>query len=212
MPQSATNAAARDAALSAHLQDADAVDKIIAFETMLKRWNRHCNLVSRGDVRRLRERHVLDSLALLPWWQGTLADVGSGGGFPGLPLAIARPRRDVLLIERSQRKCLFLRQAVIELALPNVEVAMADAARYQPRALFGTVVARAVAPPARAWRVLRRLVAPDGAVLFQSREALAEAQFDGGTIHHAERSGVGWVTVVGVASESDGRESACRAG
>lgn len=203
-----------DAALLAHLEDADALEKITAFEALLKRWNGRCNLVSRGDLQRVRERHVLDSLALLPWWRGALADVGSGGGFPGLPLAIARPRCAVVLIERSERKCLFLRQAVIDLALPNVEVAQADAARYRPEALFGTAVARAVAPPAEAWRLLRRLVGGDGAVLLQSGQALSERHFDGGTIRHAERRGIGWVTVVEKRAENepDGRESACRDG
>lgn len=205
--------AERDAA-SAHLDDADALEKITAFEALLKRWNGRCNLVSRGDLQRLRERHVLDSLALLPWWRGALVDVGSGGGFPGLPLAIARPQRTVLLMDRSERKCLFLRQAVIELELPNVEVTQADAARYCPQVPFGTAVARAVAPPAQAWRLLRRLIAGDGAALLQSRQALAERHFDGGRIRHAEQSGVGWVTVVAkrLESEPDGQESVCRGG
>ena len=190
----------------------EALDKLDAFEALLRRWNRHCGLVSRGDLPRLRERHVLDSLALLPWWQGRLADVGSGGGFPGLPLALVRPESQVVLIERSVRKCLFLRQAVIELALANVAVVNADAARYRPSAPFATAVARAVAPPAQAWRLLRPLLAPDGTALLQSRAPLAETTFEGGTIHDARQLGAGWVTAVRVHRAGDRRGSECHGG
>lgn len=193
-------------------QPTEAFDKLDAFEAMLRRWNRRCNLVSRGDLPRLRERHVLDSLALLPWWRGRLVDVGSGGGFPGLPLALACPRRQVVLIERSVRKCIFLRQAVIELALTNVVVVNAEAGRYRPSEPFVTAVARAVAPPAKAWRLLRPLLAPAGMGLFQSRVPLAEAIFEGGTIHEARRQGAGWVTAVRIEGAPDRRESECHDG
>ena len=190
----------------------EALDKLDAFEALLKRWNKRCNLVSRGDLPRLRERHMLDSLALLPWCEGPLADIGSGGGFPGLPLAIACPQRRVVLIERSLRKCLFLRQAVIELALANVEVVNADAGRYQPSQRFSTAVARAVAPPAKAWRLLRPLLRPSGTALLQSRIPLAETVFEGGTIHDARQQGAGWVTAVRVQDARDRRESGCHGG
>lgn len=171
--------------------------KLAAFEALVRRWNPRHGLVSRRDAGRLRERHTLDSLTLLPWWSGSLADVGSGAGFPGVPLAIARPESRVVLVERSRRKSRFLRQVVIDLELDNVEVVALDAARYRPAALFDTVAARAVAAPAAAWRLMRGLLAPGtGVALLQSREPLAATLFEDGEVRQAERDGIGWVTAV----------------
>ena len=138
--------------------------KLDAFEAILRRWSARYNLVSRRDAKRLRTRHVLDSLALLPWWSGTLADVGSGAGFPGVPLAVARPAARVVLVERSERKGLFLRHVAMELRLSNVEVVIADASRYRPATLFdtgrcacsGAAGHRVAFGPAPAWRGRQR--------------------------------------------------------
>lgn len=177
--------------------DGEAAAKLDAFEALLRRWNKRYSLVSRGDIARLRQRHVHDSLALLPWWTGSLADVGSGGGFPGLPLAIARPQSPVALIERSEGKSRFLRQVLIELQLANVELVVADVGDYRPAALFDTVTVRAVAAPKIAWRLVRRLAKPEtGTVLLQSRDPLPAETFEGGLASPAERCGIGWVTPV----------------
>lgn len=195
--------AAPDAALARLLGGDAAVDvrqvagKLDAFEALLRRWNTRHNLVSRRDAARLRERHVLDSLALLPWWCGTLADVGAGAGFPGVPLAIARPTAPVALVERSERKGRFLRQVAIELQLDNVEVVIADASRFRPPTLFDTVAARAVAQPAEAWRLVRPLLAANGRAVLQSYLPLGDAVFENGVVCARARAGVGWVTVVG---------------
>ena len=173
--------------------------KLDAFEAILRRWSARYNLVSRRDAKRLRTRHVLDSLALLPWWSGTLADVGSGAGFPGVPLAVARPAARVVLVERSERKGLFLRHVAMELRLSNVEVVIADASRYRPATLFDTVAVRAVARPAIAWRLARPLLGAAGNAIFQSHEPLAPTVFENGTVRASKRGGVGWITVVGAA-------------
>lgn len=179
-----------------------AVEALEHYERLIRRWNIRGNLVSRRDLDRLRDRHVLESLSLLPWWHGSLADVGSGAGFPGVPMAIARPESPVTLVERSERKARFLQHVIIELALPNVEVIEADVG--QPLAsgpldgrVFDTVTARAVAPPSATWRLLRGLLAPTGVALLQSGEALDGCLFDGGEIRLGERTGKTWVTVVG---------------
>ena len=177
--------------------DDEAAAKLDAFEALLRRWNHRYSLVSRGDVPRLRQRHVLDSLALMPWWTGRLADVGTGGGFPGLPLAIARPQSSVALIERSEGKSRFLRQVLIDLRLANVELVVADVGDYRPAALFDTVTVRAVAAPRAAWRLVRRLAKPKtGTVLLQSRDPLPAMTFEGGSASVAERCGIGWVTPI----------------
>ena len=173
------------------------LDKLSAFEALIRRWNVRGNLVSRGDLHRLRERHTEDSLSLLPWVRGRLADVGSGAGFPGIPLAIARPDMPVVLIERSTGKSLFLRQAAIDLDLANVEVVAQDVAEFEPDALFDTITARAVLPPDQAWALVRRLLAPEGSVLFQSREQLGGTLFGDGDIREVAGAEPAWVTVVG---------------
>lgn len=182
------------------------VEALEAYERLTRRWNARGNLVSRGDLERLRDRHTLDSLALLPWWRGSLADVGSGAGLPGVPLAIARPESSVTLIERSERKVRFLRQVVIDLSLTNVEVVSADVGRHQGHGsldgrVFDTVTARAVAAPAATWKLLRGLLGREGVALFQSSNPLDAAFFEGGGIRASERAGRGWVTLVGIAAQ-----------
>lgn len=173
-----------------------ATAKLAAFEALVQRWNARANLVARGDIPHLRERHTADSLALLPWVTGRLADVGSGAGLPGIPLAIARPSAPVVLVERSTRKCAFLQHVVIELDLPNVEVVAQDIRRYETSSAFDTVTVRAVAPPRQAWALVRHLLKGGASALLQSRERLQSPVFDGGRVGDAAAVGRGWVTVV----------------
>ena len=181
-----------EAALSA-----PAKRKLLEFEALIRKWNRYCGLVSKGDLRRLRERHIWDSLALLPWWQGRLLDLGTGAGLPGVPLAIARPGVPVGLVERSARKSRFLRQVIIELELRNVELAVADATTYHSALPFDTVTARALAPPPQAWQLMRPFLAADGVGLLQSREPLDGTALAGAEIVEcAEVGRDSWVTVV----------------
>ena len=203
------NDAARDA-LARFLEERGvesgrAVEALERHERLIRRWNARGNLVSRRDLDRLRDRHVLDSLGLLPWWRGSLLDVGSGAGFPGVPMAVVRPESPVTLVERSERKARFLQQVIIELSLPNAEVIQAHIGRPDVEGslrgrVFDTVTARAVAPPAATWRMLQGRLAPGGVALLQSREPLDATTFDGGEIRACERAGETWVTVVGNAS------------
>ncbi len=203
------NDAARDA-LARFLGDRGvewgrAVAALEEHERLIRRWNGRGNLVSRRDLDRLRDRHVLDSLRLLPWWCGSLVDVGSGAGFPGVPLAIARPESPVTLVERSERKARFLQQVIIELGLRNAEVIEADIGQQHAHGslggrVFGTVTARAVAPPTATWRLQQGLLAPGGVALLQSGEPLDASMFEGGEIRACERTGKTWITVVANAS------------
>lgn len=135
------------------------------FASLLELWNRTVNLVSRRDMPRLLERHVLDSLSIWPLVEGARgADVGSGGGFPGIPLAIALDSCRWTLIERSARKAGFLREAQRRLALDNVEVVQGDVMDVSA-AQFDTVVARAYAPAEIALKAGARLCRPGGVML-----------------------------------------------
>lgn len=117
-------------------------------------------------------RHLGESLSLLPlagWEDGSLAlDLGSGGGVPGIPLALARPRVRFRLLERTQKKARFLERVVSELGLTNVEVVPQDSREHAsspgvvaPRYL----VSRAAAPLPRLLPEVSRLLAPGGTAL-----------------------------------------------
>lgn len=96
-------------------------DRLLAFRDLLLKWNRTYNLTAVREPEQVLSHHLLDSLAILPWVEaGPLLDVGSGGGLPGIPLAIARPDLEVTLVDTVQKKVSFLQQAAIELELPNV--------------------------------------------------------------------------------------------
>lgn len=167
--------------------DARARKRLDAFSALVRHWNGAYSLVSRRDASRLETRHIADSLSLVPWVEGPrLGDVGSGAGFPGIPLAIAGPQWQVTLVERSTRKARFLRQALIELAIENAEVVLEDARRFEPDTPFDTVTARAVAKPGEAWEIVRPLLRPRGCALLQSFSALTGLAFPGGRIRRAE--------------------------
>ena len=120
----------------------DAQEKLLAYLDLLAHWNRAYNLTAVRDRGEMVPRHLLDSLAALPFVQGeSLADIGSGAGLPGIPLAIARPGLAVTLVESNGKKARFLREAVRVLPLPNVTV---EQVRVQDAAgRFDTVTARA---------------------------------------------------------------------
>jgi 16S rRNA (guanine527-N7)-methyltransferase len=109
--------------------------------------------------------HVEDSLAavdVVPRFAGSIVDVGSGGGAPGIPIAVAFPEREVTLLEANGRKCAFLREAAK--AFPNVRVVQGRA-EEQETDRFGVAVAKALAPPPVAAEWCLPLVAPGGAAI-----------------------------------------------
>ena len=102
--------------------------KLMAYLGLLEKWNRVHNLTAVREADRMVSQHLLDSLAVTPYFlspgtgHGRVLDVGSGGGLPGIPLAIARPQLDVTLIDSIAKKTAFLLQAKAELGLDNVTV------------------------------------------------------------------------------------------
>lgn len=149
--------------------------RLEAFRDTLIRWNATINLVSRNDLPVLWERHVEDSLqlvALADPMPDRIIDLGSGGGFPGLVLAIATGV-PVHLIEEDQRKCAFLREAARITAAPvTVHAARIETVMIAPAPV---VTARALAPVARLLALAEPKLAPGGACWFlKGREAEAE--------------------------------------
>ena len=143
------------------------LDGLLAYVTLLAKWNRSYNLTAIREPLAMVSHHLLDSLAVLPHLPlahngARLADAGSGAGLPGIPLALARPQWHVALIESNEKKAAFLRQAVIELGLANVEVHEGRVEAWRPAALFSIVISRAFAELGEFISSCRHLVAPGG--------------------------------------------------
>jgi 16S rRNA (guanine527-N7)-methyltransferase len=132
-------------ALGVPVADIEAA-RLGAYLDLLERWNQVHNLTAVKDRGAMIERHVGESLALRPALRGQrIADVGSGAGLPGIPLAIVEPERQFTLIESRAKRAAFLRHAKTELALGNVDVIEARVEDLRDAAPFDTVLARAVA-------------------------------------------------------------------
>jgi 16S rRNA (guanine527-N7)-methyltransferase len=146
--------------------DQAARQKLGAYLALLDKWNRTHNLTAIREPARMITHHLLDSLAVLPHLPARpglrIVDVGSGGGLPGIPLAIARPAWRVALIDSNRKKTAFLNQAAIELPLANVEVVATRVEGYAPPAPFDVVIARAYADLATLAVQARHLLAPGG--------------------------------------------------
>ena len=142
-------------------------DQLIAYVMLLAKWNRSYNLTAVREPLAMVSQHLLDSLAVLPHLPlpqaaARLADVGTGAGLPGIPLALARPQWRVALIESNQKKAAFLRQATIELGIANVEVHEGRAEAWHPDPLFNMVTSRAFAELAAFVAACRHLLARGG--------------------------------------------------
>ncbi|MGE5049664.1 MAG: 16S rRNA (guanine(527)-N(7))-methyltransferase RsmG [Deltaproteobacteria bacterium] len=136
---------------------------------LLLKWNKSINLTAITDPDEVAEKHVLDSLAVVPVLpSGSLLDAGTGGGFPGIPVAIAKPELEVTLVDSVQKKVAFLKSALAELRLPKVR---AYAARLEgnpsredlPR--VHAAVARAFAAPAQWLTLAEQYVLPGGVAI-----------------------------------------------
>lgn len=148
-PGSRPGTAARLEAGLAELQLAlpePARQQLLQYVQLLNRWNRAFNLTSVRDPDQMVTRHLLDSLVALPWLMGErVADIGTGAGLPGIPLAVAAPERHFALLDSNGKKTRFVTQAVAELGLRNVEVVRSRAEQYHPEILFDCVISRAFA-------------------------------------------------------------------
>jgi 16S rRNA (guanine527-N7)-methyltransferase len=138
-------------------------------EQALERWLmalvETTGLTSIRNPEQARREHLIDSLEAVPLvarFGGPIADVGSGGGAPGIPLAAAFPNREVTLIESQARKCRFLERFCAD--FPNLRVVCGRAEEQKPDS-FGVVVAKALAPPAVALEWCLALVEPGGAAI-----------------------------------------------
>jgi 16S rRNA (guanine527-N7)-methyltransferase len=125
----------------------NAAEQLAEYLELLTRWNRVHNLTAVRSVDELIRRHLLESLALQPFLRGKrIADVGSGAGLPGIPLAVAVPDKSFTLIESREKRVSFLRHVQGRLGLANLEIEHGRVEDLRDTPPFDTVLARAVAP------------------------------------------------------------------
>ncbi len=124
-----------------------AAERMAAHLALVAKWNKVHNLTAVRDTEQMVVLHVSDSLSVLPSLAGaaTVLDVGTGAGFPGIPLAIAIPGMRVSLLDASHKKCSFLEQAKAELGLANVDVVCERVERWETERRYDAVISRAFA-------------------------------------------------------------------
>ena len=141
------------------------VDALLDYLALLSRWNAVYNLTAVRDPREMVVRHLLDSLAIAPHVRGAdIADLGSGAGLPGIPLAIADRDRHVYLVESNGKKARFLREVLRRLELANATVIEARAESAPVPSPSGAVTARALAALPELALLAGRWLAPGGAL------------------------------------------------
>ena len=142
------------------------VGQLLALAELVREWNEKFNLTAIKEPVAMVQKHLLDSLTVARFVAGpTLIDVGSGAGFPGLPLAIADPGLTVTLLDSTAKKVRFLEHAIGALGLPRVSAVHARAEAYRPAQRATTVVSRALGSLAEFVRVAGHLCAPGGRLL-----------------------------------------------
>ncbi len=142
------------------------VENLVRLIDELAAANAEFNLTAIRDRPGMLHKHLLDSLSVLPYLRGgRVADVGTGAGFPGLPLAIASPERQFVLIEATGKKARYVERTVRRVGCANVEVVHARAESYRPAEGFDVVLARAVASLADFVGYAGHLCAPGGRLL-----------------------------------------------
>src|SRR5262249_10179534 len=125
--------------------DVDRQQKLLQFLQLLQKWNQHYNLTAITDSQKMVTHHLLDSLSIVHHIAGeSILDVGSGAGFPGIPLAVYFPQKQWTLLDSNGKKTRFLIQAVAELQLKNITVVNARMEQWQPAQPFNEIVVRAV--------------------------------------------------------------------
>jgi len=121
-----------------------ALQKIITYICLINKWNKVYNLTAARTDKELIVNHVLDSLSITPYIKGPeILDVGSGAGFPGVPLALALPQYNFTLLDCLNKRTRFLNQVIIELQLKNVTVIQNQIEQYHPNKYFNDIVTRA---------------------------------------------------------------------
>jgi len=150
------------ASMSLALSD-EVQQKLLAYMALLQKWNKVYNLTAVRDPLEMVTLHLLDSLSVLPYVNSkNLLDVGSGGGLPGVVLAICKPELQVTTIDAVQKKVIFMRQVKGELGLDNLTPVHARVEDFKPVAPFEIVISRAFSEIALFINLTKHLIAENG--------------------------------------------------
>lgn len=150
------------ASMSLALSD-EVQQKLLAYMALLQKWNKVYNLTAVRDPLEMVTLHLLDSLSVLPYVNSkNLLDVGSGGGLPGVVLAICKPELQVTTIDTVQKKVIFMRQVKGELGLDNLTPVHARVEDFKPVAPFEIVISRAFSEIALFINLTKHLIAENG--------------------------------------------------
>jgi 16S rRNA (guanine527-N7)-methyltransferase len=151
------------------------VDQLMQLTALLAEWNERVNLTAITEPVAMVQKHLLDSLTIQPWIEGPyVIDVGTGAGFPGLPLAIMNPTLRFTLLDSIAKKIRFVEHAVTVLGLTGVVPVCARAERYEPNTRAATVVSRALARVPDFIRFAGHLAARTGTLLAMKGKDPAE--------------------------------------
>lgn len=163
---------------------AEQARQLAEYARLLVRWNAVHNLTAIRSAQAIESRHLLDSLAVVPLVRALagkpnahLLDVGSGGGLPGIPIAVACEGLQVTLLDALKKRCAFLTQVRLELRLANVEVVHARVEQWQA-APFDLIVSRAFSSLLDFVRLTRHLMGADGAWLAMKGPAVEHEEIN----------------------------------
>lgn len=146
-------------------------EKLLAYVGLLTKWNRVYNLTAVRDPAEMVTRHLLDSLSVAPYLRGSrVLDVGSGAGLPGIPLALAKPEWEYVLLDSNRKKTRFITQSCIELGVANVRVESIRIEDYLPQVLFDSVISRAFSELSAMLAATGRLCKAEGIMLAMKGE------------------------------------------
>jgi 16S rRNA (guanine527-N7)-methyltransferase len=142
------------------------LDQLIAYLMLLHKWNKAYNLTAIRDPLEMVGRHLLDSLAILPYFHSDhCLDMGTGAGLPGIPLAIMRPDSTFVLLDSNSKKVRFLRQVILELGLENCTQVHHRLESFQPASPIKLLVARAFTNLATLVKLSAHLLGPQSELL-----------------------------------------------
>lgn len=148
---------------------------------LLTKWNQAFNLTAVRSKEEMITRHILDSLSIAPFVSGErILDVGTGAGLPGIPLAIYAPEKQVFMLDSSQKKQVFVTQAIHQIGLNNAFAVHSLVEKYQPEQKFSTIVTRAFASLDKILPLVSPLMVKGGKLLAMLGKVETELSIDKG--------------------------------
>lgn len=146
--------------------DQEKIELLLKFNQLIRKWNKVFNLTAIVEPVEMVQLHLLDSLAVVQHLRaGRIADIGTGAGLPGIPLAIYKPENTYVLLDSNAKKTRFVQQAIVELKLKNVAVVTGRVEQFQPEQKFDCVISRAFASIHEIQRLTAHLLNDQGELL-----------------------------------------------